>query len=100
MNKDDSWRSDSSAFLASLAVSLYLSTDSCDDGRDDYIGPRRRRHAVAQVEARVGRLVVRHVLPGDAQPVDRVVHQRVEAVLGRDRRREDAQLVGRRACGR
>jgi hypothetical protein len=43
---------------------------------------RRRFHAVAQVIPGVGRLVVTDVLPGHAQSIDRVVHQRREAVLG------------------
>ena len=60
-------------------------------------GARRRFHPVAEVKARLRRLVVADILPGHAQPVLRVVHQSVKAVCGRDRRRVDAQflVVGR-----
>ena len=56
-------------------------------------GPRRLRHAVSQVKAGLRGLIVAHVLVGHAQPVDRVVHQGVEAVGRRDRRRVDPQLL-------
>ena len=42
--------------------------------------PRRVLHALAEEEARVRRLVVGDVLPGHAEAVLRIVHQRVEAV--------------------
>ena len=37
------------------------------------------------------RRVVHHVLPGDPQPVLRIVHEGMEAVLGRDRRGVESQ---------
>ena len=44
---------------------------------------RRRRHVGADEEARMRRLVVGGVLPGDRHAVLRIVHQRVDAVAWR-----------------
>ena len=50
-------------------------------------------HAGAEEEAGVGRLIVGHVLPGDGEAILRVMHERVEAVLGGDRRGKNAELL-------
>src|SRR5690606_37884039 len=48
-------------------------------------------HARADVEARVGRLVVGDVLPGDRRAVLGIVHQGVDAALGEVGRGVDPQ---------
>ena len=40
----------------------------------------------------MGRLVVRDVLPGDTQSIDRIMHERDQTMLGGDRRGEDAKF--------
>ena len=50
-------------------------------------------HAGAEEEAGVGRLIVGDVLPGDGEAILRVMHERVEAMLGGDRRGENAELL-------
>lgn len=68
---------------------------------DDNIRHRWRVHAHAEIEAQVGRLVVRVLLPGNGGPVVRIVHQGVHALGGGERRREHhhAGLVGQREDG-
>ncbi len=53
----------------------------------------RSLHAFAEKEARVRRLIVCHILGGDLQPVLRIVHERIEAMLRRGRRHVDAKRV-------
>ncbi len=53
----------------------------------------RSRHALAQVEPGLGRLVVSDVLPRHRQAVLAVVHQGRQPVLGRDLGRVDPQLL-------
>src|SRR4051812_17522343 len=54
---------------------------------------RKRLCLGTEVEADMRRLVVGAVLPRHGQPVNRIVHQGVAAMLGRDRRGEDAELL-------
>ena len=49
-------------------------------------------HAVAEIEAGLGGLVVADVLPGDAKAILRIVHQGVEAMLRGNGRGVDAQF--------
>ena len=61
-------------------------------------GPWWLRHACAEIKAGVRRLIVRNVLPGNAQTVLRIVHQRIEAILSRYNRGVNVQLfIVRRA---
>lgn len=51
-----------------------------------------RRHALTQVESRVGRLIVPCVLPCDSQSICRVLHQRDKAVRRWFRSDEDVKF--------
>ena len=62
-------------------------------GRKCEGGPGRRFHTIAEMEAGMRRLVVADVLPRDAQAILRVVHERAQAVLRRNRRGVEAQLL-------
>src|SRR4030095_6013091 len=59
-----------------LCVSLF------SHGLEPDVRPRHASHSFTKVEASVLRLVIGHVLPCDAQPVSRVVHQGVETMPG------------------
>ena len=48
------------------------------------VGLRWRRHPLTEEEARMWWFIIDHVLPSDRQPVLRIVHQRVDAVLSWD----------------
>ncbi len=50
-----------------------------------------RRHVVTNEKARMGWLIVRHILPGDRQAVLRIVHQSDHASLCGDGSRIDPQ---------
>ena len=63
----------------------------CRIAFDEDVWTNLRRHAIAKIEARMRRLVVADVLPGDCDAVLMVVHQRVEALRRRQCRRVDTQ---------
>lgn len=64
-------------FVILAGSSLYVSRRKIDVRR------RRCIHAVPQEEPGMGRLIVSRVLPGNPQPVNRVVHQGVDSAVGR-----------------
>src|SRR5262245_61861459 len=80
-----------------LAYTLRLAPLPRRRRRDGRLG--RRLHADPEVKAGVGGLIVGRVLPGDAQAIDGIVHQRDEAVFGGNRRREDSQLLAVAGAG-
>ena len=55
-------------------------------------GMGRSGHPFAQIETRVRRLIVSNILPRDAQSILRIVHQRVQPMGSRNRRRVDPQF--------